>query len=313
MSDNYEFEKSKIPQGVEYELSYAAKKWSYIPDINSGIYASNGPSLINFDLTSIFNSQMMVDPSQMFVAIPIVLCTALSGNPAGNAGAAVLAPPVPGYSWAYAGLKAGYYNLIHQADLTIHGQTIEMTQPFLNVYTHIKLLSQMSQDDLKSLGSTIGLGDILDNPQSLKFVNSTSPAAPAAPIAYNAVINATPGLTNIVTGNGFTNNLPFPLANNAADYGDMPNAASEYYTTYNNGYYSRLKKVVDTNQVGATTAQVNLFGGTAGTNSNATTVMTSNQLANEFKPYCVTLNTNYTVVYDVAIIRLCDIFDSMKN
>ena len=41
--------------------------------------------------------------------------------------------------------------------------------------------------------------------------------------------------------------------------------------------------------------------------------MTSSQLSNEFKPYCVTLNTNYTVVYDVAIIRLCDIFDSMKN
>ena len=159
MSDNYEFEKSRISQGLEYESPYAAKNWAYIPDINSGIYASNGPSLINFDLTSIFNSQMMVDPSQMVVAIPIVLCTALSGNPAGNAGAAVLAHPVSGYSWAYAGLKAGYYNLIHQADLTINGKTIEMTQPFLNVYTHIKLLSQMSQDDIKSLGTTLGLGD----------------------------------------------------------------------------------------------------------------------------------------------------------
>ena len=134
MSDNYEFEKSRIPQGVYYESPYVAKNWNYIPDINSGIYAnSGGPCLVNFDLTSIFSSQMIVDPSQMFVTIPIVLCTALTSNPTTSA----LAAPVAGYSWAYAGLKNGYYNLIHQADLTINGKTIEMAQPFLNVYTHI--------------------------------------------------------------------------------------------------------------------------------------------------------------------------------
>ena len=238
MSDNYEFEKSRIPQGVEYESPYAAKNWSYVPDINSGIDAnSGGPCLINFDLTSIFNSQMIVDPSQMFVAIPIVLCTALTSNPTTGA----LAAPVAGYSWAYSGLKNGYYNLIHQADLTINGKTIEMTQPFLNVYTHIKMLSQMSQDDLKSLGTTLGLSDTLDNAQSLKFVNSTSPTAPAGAVAYNAIANASPGIVNMITGNGFTNNLPFPLLNISPDFGDMPASGTEYYTTYNNGYYSRLK------------------------------------------------------------------------
>ena len=40
--------------------------------------------------------------------------------------------------------------------------------------------------------------------------------------------------------------------------------------------------------------------------------MTPQQLANEFKPYSTTSN-NYTIVYDVAIIRLCDIFDSMND
>ena len=179
MPGNYEFEKSRIPQGVEYESPYSAKNWSFVPDINSRVYSNNGLSLINFDLTSIFNSQMIVDPSQMFIAIPIVLCTALTSNPTTGA----LANPIPGYSWAYAGLKNGYYNLIHQADLTINGKTIEMTQPFLNIYTHIKMLSQMSQDDFKSLGTTLGLGDLLDNAQSLKFVNSSSPTAPTAAIA----------------------------------------------------------------------------------------------------------------------------------
>ena len=67
MSDNYEFEKSRIPQGVDYESPYVAKNWNYVPDINSGIYAnSGGPCLINFDLTSIFNSQQLIDPSVVY-------------------------------------------------------------------------------------------------------------------------------------------------------------------------------------------------------------------------------------------------------
>jgi len=142
MSDNYEFEKSRIPQGVEYESPYASKGWSYIPDINSGIYSNSGGScLVNFDLTSIYNSQQMVDPSQMFVAVPITLVTALTANSA-------ITAPVAGYGWSYAGLKAGYWNLLHQADLTLNGKPVETTQSFLNVYTHIRMLSQMSTDDL---------------------------------------------------------------------------------------------------------------------------------------------------------------------
>ena len=40
--------------------------------------------------------------------------------------------------------------------------------------------------------------------------------------------------------------------------------------------------------------------------------MTAQQLSNEFKSFSVISNP-YTIVYDVAIIRLCDLFDSMKN
>jgi hypothetical protein len=163
MSDNYEFEKSRIPQGVDYESPYVAKNWNYIPDINSGIYAnSGGPCLVNFDLTSIFNSQQLIDPSQMFITIPIVLVSATVSNSATG----VLVAPKVGNSWAYAGLKSGYWNLIHQADLMLNGKPVETTQPYLNVYTHVRTLSQMSQDDLKTLGTTLGLGDCLDNPQS---------------------------------------------------------------------------------------------------------------------------------------------------
>ena len=126
MSDNYEFEKSRISQGVDYESPYVSKNWNYIPDINSGIYAnSGGPCLVNFDLTSIYNSQQLIDPSQMFVTIPIVIASALVSNVTTGA---ILAP-APGYSWCYAGLKSGYWNLIHQADLMLNGKPVETTQP----------------------------------------------------------------------------------------------------------------------------------------------------------------------------------------
>ena len=45
--------------------------------------------------------------------------------------------------------------------------------------------------------------------------------------------------------------------------------------------------------------------------------MTASQLSLELKAYSAILgsvaNQKYAVTYDVAIIRLCDIFDSMKN
>ena len=45
--------------------------------------------------------------------------------------------------------------------------------------------------------------------------------------------------------------------------------------------------------------------------------MSTAQLQNEFKAYSTILTganaASYAVIYDVAIIRLCDIFDSMKN
>ena len=80
MVDRYEFEKSHIPQGVEYETPYVSQNYNYAVDINGGVYQSQGLSLVQFDLTSIFNSQTMVDPTKMFLTVPIVLASALTSN-----------------------------------------------------------------------------------------------------------------------------------------------------------------------------------------------------------------------------------------
>ena len=80
MTDTYEFSKSCMPQGVEMETPYVSKNWGYINDINGGIYSNNGLTLVQFDMSSIFNSNALIDPSQMYITVPIVLTTAITSN-----------------------------------------------------------------------------------------------------------------------------------------------------------------------------------------------------------------------------------------
>jgi hypothetical protein len=87
-------------------------------------------------------------------------------------------------------IKSKFINLIHQADLQINGKTIESTQPFINVARHFQLISEMSVNDLATLGHTIGVSPILDNPRAVK--NDSNYHATAAS-----------------DGNGLSNNRPY--------------------------------------------------------------------------------------------------------
>jgi hypothetical protein len=130
------------------------------------------------------------------------------------------------------------------------------------------MLSQMSQDDLKTLVTSLGLGDMLDNPQSLKY---NSPLAP-----YAGTLSAFPptavgkGYEGIIGGNGICNNLTFLLVDNTSNYGDLEVSGTEYQATYNNGYCSRLKTIVDTIST-ISQSTPNLFGANGGTGSAAAT------------------------------------------
>ena len=152
----------------------------------------------------------------MFITIPIVIVSAIVSSVT----AGTIVPPAAGYSWAYSGLKSGYWNLIHQADLMLNGKPVKTTQPYLNVYTHVRMLSQMSQDDLKTLGTTLGLGEMLDNAQSLKYNSPASPyAITGGAVGYPLIVTGK-AVTGVLGGNGITNNLPFPVANDTANFGD---------------------------------------------------------------------------------------------
>jgi hypothetical protein len=78
----------------------------------------------------------------MFIVIPITMVAAFSTGTA-------LVNPLPGSS-ALCSLKSNFLNLIHQADISVQGKTLESTQPYINVCKHFQLISEMSENDLKN-------------------------------------------------------------------------------------------------------------------------------------------------------------------
>lgn len=278
MTDNYEFNKSMEPQSEGQYSPYSDKQFnSYINDINSGVYTNNGLSLVQFDLSSIYNSTKFTDVADAFVVIPIVMAAACS-----TAAANGLIAPVAG-NVNLLSLKNNFINLIHQADLTIQGKQIEDAQPFINIAKHFQMLSEMSTGDLATVGYSLGISE-LDSAKSK---------------VYNGSTTAT--VTN-KSGNGMTNNRPFTevaVVGGASD--SITCTANQFANVANTGLQKRLGRYVDT-----TAANVNgMFGNGTAFIANLTC------LNNDFTPTYQVLNTHYMVWTDYAVIRLSTIFESL--
>ena len=147
-SDNFSFETACEPQSLEENTPFKSKTFSYINDINSGVYNNNGLSLVQFDLSSIYNSTAFSDASDLFLTLPIVM-TAVYGNGT----PAQVAPPSDGF--ARVSLKSNFAHLIHQIEVVANGKTVQDMQPYINVYKHFKMLSQMTANDLSNSGTTL--------------------------------------------------------------------------------------------------------------------------------------------------------------
>jgi len=368
MTDAYLFSKSTLPQGVDQETPFISKNWNYINDINGGVYQnSSGLSLVQFDLSSIYNSTQLVDPSTMFMTIPITYVSAYASS------SGLVAPPAGAF--ASTALKNGYFQLVHGCDLQVNGKTLEQFIPNLNSYVSFKLLSQMSQDDLITMGASLGMGETIDNYTSMIFNGSansqatgTFPSAVAIKGNGNGLANNTPypignaqyALVTTAVGNGTNTNTTFTLsASNSAikvgmlmtgrnispntfvanisgttltssqnpaaaqvsgdvisfysvtgaDYGDQGISGVQHSGSYNHGLFSRIKRVTDVSQA-PTAGSPNLYTNATGAQKDSISNIT--KVANEFKPYFTILNTDYMVWYDVAIIRMQDILDSMR-
>ena len=278
-TDNYDFEKSSLAQDLDGYSPFLDKQSnSYINDQNSGVYSAS-QSLVQFDLSSLYNSSKFTNTNDMVICLPITMVFALSTATAGG----ILAPP--GAGWALQCLKSGYHNLIHQADLQVDGKTISETQPFLGTFTHIKLLSELSQNDLKSIGTAIGFSDVLDTPSSAIYSGTTATTV-AGP-----------------SGNGLCNNLAFGHSTQPALTTAGPGAQN--VAICNEAINKRVLKVIDT----TTKANYNTIF------SNTGLVTPTAILSSDYKSTYRIGGTgnNYGIITDVAVIRLKDIFDCMNN
>ena len=297
--DNYEFAKSLEVQSISGETPYSNLQFQYITDQNNGIYSNGGLTLIQFDLSSIYNSNSLIDMNRAYLAIPIQIATVLTASGAPTVNLTLNGGTTSAQAaWSYVGLKNSYTTLVHAAELMVGGQTIEQYSPYNSNYTYFKLCSSMGFDDLRSIGSTIGMGRELDNPESLRY-NTYS----AVPLTAGAI----PTTGGCFQGNGMVNNMPFGNAN--PNYGDQTASGTQIANgPYNNSYYYRLNKIIDS-------TVSNLGSGTvAGTQYGTNGLATPTQMNTEAKSNFTYGSTGTVgIVNDIAIIRLCDILDSMKN
>ena len=274
MSDNYEFMRASVPQEIDDYSPYVDKQANqYINDINNGVYTNNSLSLVTFDLGQIYNSQKFTDTNDTFAVFPITMVAAYS---TGSATIAV----TPG-SYSLLTMKTNFLNLIHQADLQINGKTIEPTQPYINIARHFQLLSEMSINDLKTMGHSLGFSDTLDNYRSMVW--------------YDISGNAS---SNSASGNGLTNNRPFIATAGTGGGVDQQIAVQ---AKQNNGCVN-----------GAIQYKIGRCVDISGYNNIVGKVVSATNLQNEFRPY-YTVSGNYMIWYDYAVIKLSHIFESLSK
>lgn len=183
-TDNYDWKKAmNVEQDPQKYTPYLDKQFNYVNDINGGIYSGSN-TLIQFSLETIYNSTKWTNTCDHFLTIPITMVHATKNN---DTGGTIDSAPTAG--WALQTLKPGL-DFIQSADIVIDGKVVAESQGFLNKLINVRLLSEMSQNDLKSIGSTINFGEVLDNPHSTVYTNATA-SANGNGLANNNVFGST--------------------------------------------------------------------------------------------------------------------------
>ena len=275
-SDNYEFAKSSEPQSASNYTAYTNKQWNYINDINNSVYSNNsGLSLVQWDLTSIYNSAGFSDASDLYLAVPIIMNAAFSD------GAAAVAPGTAA-AYGLCSLKSNYQHLIHQIEIVCNGKTCEQMQPFISVAKNFQLLSTMSATDLKSMNISLGVSESLDNERSVQFKTQAAASGTAQ------------------IGIGLANNKPWDQTVASADV-PLLLKPSQNDGTVNGAIQRRISRIVDASKAGGTSFN-NIYGNFGADNSNPT-IMSATQLAAELKPY-YTVSNGIMTWFDVGLIPL---------
>jgi hypothetical protein len=130
----------------------------------------------------------------------------------------------------------------------------------------------MSVNDLGTVGHSLGFAPTLDNTKSMKY-NSTYVSG------------------NTLSGNGLTNNRPFAgVSDNQTSFVSLQNSAVGNAC----GQYKCSKNYDTTNSA----------NGIVGVAGGGTSIVSSANLAAEFRPYYEVKDSKYMVWYDFTDIKL---------
>jgi hypothetical protein len=138
MADNLLFEQSNESQMTTEP--FVSRQVVYVVDQNNGAY--NGQ--IQLDTSSLSNSGKYASYSEAYFEIPLVLT--LTGPAAINTVTAAFS----------AGLKAGYWHLLHSFSVEYNNTSVVQLTPFSNMYIHYKMMTSMSREDVDKIGAGIG-------------------------------------------------------------------------------------------------------------------------------------------------------------
>jgi hypothetical protein len=292
-TDNFTFAKSEEVQGVSKYTPYSEKTFNNINDINSGVYSNNsGLTLVQFDASSIFNSSLYTDITDMFLTVPIVTVA--------ESWSATTAQTAPTAGYALCALKNSYQSLVHQVEIQSGGKIVNDSQPFINIARGFKLLSQLTPNDLKNLGTTMGIADTLDSPYSTYFATTADRLGTGA----------------VQSGVGLTNNQPFANGANASLGFQTALTTSQYAGVSNDSLQKRISRYTSLVNNGSQ----NIYASSQAASGSQPFICTSTTLTNEFRPFYTTtasgsgVSGSRMIWYDVAILPLrylCDVCDKM--
>ena len=295
--DEYEYRKSCLPQSLYKDMPCTDYQYNYVNDINQSIYTNSSLSLVQYDLTSIYNSSRMTNLSDHFLVVPTIrTCRLTNGN---NATGVVQNSQT---SFATTSLKNGNQCIIHQADLIIDGKNVVQLQPYHGILAGIEIASKMSRDDLTLHGKIKGFGQTLDNPNSTEFSGPLTNGGAYVPRNVAIYGSSGPGLSNnkvwgvggANSGSDLNTGTPF-----------QADAGPQNYFVVNGNLQEKLAWNVNT--MGQAN---NIFGSNnAGTQQYLMPVNNLNQDFTSYSYYNTTTNTYVWV--DYLTIKLSDVLGPM--
>lgn len=218
--DTYVYQKSLQTQ--REKTPFSKREIIHALDVSSGSYGS--ASQIQWDLSQFANvTSGMLDFSNATMQIPICITATSPDNANANT--------APGNLDGFLAMKNGSWNCINSLSVNIDGHELIQPNSLYNTYVSYKMLTSMSQDDLRNMGSS----HLFAGPDETKsWVYNNKEA--------DTITNAGHG-SRLVNGNGLCNNAPFIKTSRLPASSKTSN--NGYWELGNSKFFERMTMIND--------------------------------------------------------------------